>query len=153
MRQRPVVVQRPLPTVQTLQKTIEISLVLCKDKFVDVPGVVQVARGEGSGKTVEIQQFQNAKVSVVEKPFAAPQNMTEEVMANRSDETEDATFLMQSMVTRLGKKLVDMCKNGDLGRFQPDSKTQVKIEHVQSADRYVEVGKITLLSFPPSTLS
>ena len=59
-----------------------------------------------------------------------------------SDETEDAMPLTHSMATRLGKKLTDVRKNGDLWCLRPDGKTQVTIEHVQRDDGSVEPRKI-----------
>ena len=54
------------------------------------------------------------------------------------DETEHAMPLTHSMATRLGKKLTDVRKNGDLWWLRPDGKTQVTIEYVQRADGSVE---------------
>merc|ERR1712064_250558 len=59
-----------------------------------------------------------------------------------SDETEDAIPLTHSMATRLGKKLTDVRKNGDLWWLRPDGKTQVTIEYLQRADGSVEPRKI-----------
>jgi len=59
-----------------------------------------------------------------------------------TDETEDAMPLTHSMATRLGKKLTDVRKNGDLWWLRPDGKTQVTIEYVQRADGSVEPRKI-----------
>merc|ERR1719284_678024 len=59
-----------------------------------------------------------------------------------SDETEDAMPLTHSMATRLGKKLTDVRKNGDLWGLRPDGKTQVTIEYLQRADGSVEPRKI-----------
>merc|ERR1712066_637789 len=46
-----------------------------------------------------------------------------------SDETADCMPLTHSMATRLGKKLTDMRKNGDLWWLRPDGKTQVTIQY------------------------
>merc|ERR1712065_125049 len=59
-----------------------------------------------------------------------------------TDETEDAMPLTHSLATRLGKKLTDVRKNGDLWWLRPDGKTQVTIEYVQRADGSVEPRKI-----------
>merc|ERR1712091_224699 len=59
-----------------------------------------------------------------------------------SDETEDCMPLTHSMATRLGKKLTDVRKNGDLWWLRPDGKTQVTIEYLQKADGSVEPRKI-----------
>merc|ERR1712172_197980 len=59
-----------------------------------------------------------------------------------SDETEDCMPLTHSMATRLGKKLTDVRKNGDLWWLRPDGKTQVTIEYKQKADGSVEPQKI-----------
>jgi len=59
-----------------------------------------------------------------------------------SDETEDAMPLTHSMATRLGKKLTDVRKSGDLWWLRPDGKTQVTIEYLQRADGSVEPQKI-----------
>merc|ERR1719458_617324 len=59
-----------------------------------------------------------------------------------SDETEDCMPLTHSMATRLGKKLTDVRKSGDLWWLRPDGKTQVTIEYVQKADGSVEPKKI-----------
>jgi len=55
-----------------------------------------------------------------------------------SDETEDCMPLTHSMATRLGKKLTDVRKNGDLWWLRPDGKTQVTIQYKQKADGSVE---------------
>merc|ERR1712060_704871 len=59
-----------------------------------------------------------------------------------SDETEDCMPLTHSMATRLGKKLTDVRKSGDLWWLRPDGKTQVTIEYKQKADGSVEPQKI-----------
>jgi len=55
-----------------------------------------------------------------------------------SDETQDCMPLTHSMATRLGKKLTDVRKNGDLWWLRPDGKTQVTIKYVQQADGSVK---------------
>merc|ERR1712172_222248 len=59
-----------------------------------------------------------------------------------SDETEDCMPLTHSMATRLGKKLTDVRKNGDLWWLRPDGKTQVTIQYLQKADGSVQPLKI-----------
>merc|ERR1712137_658633 len=59
-----------------------------------------------------------------------------------SDETEDCMPLTHSMATRLGKKLTDVRKSGDLWWLRPDGKTQVTIQYVQKSDGSVEPKKI-----------
>merc|ERR1712159_502057 len=59
-----------------------------------------------------------------------------------SDETEDCMPLTHSMATRLGKKLTDVRKSGDLWWLRPDGKTQVTIEYLQKADGSVEPKKV-----------
>merc|ERR1712159_499655 len=59
-----------------------------------------------------------------------------------SDETEDCVPLTHSMATRLGKKLTDVRKSGDLWWLRPDGKTQVTIEYASKADGSVEPTKI-----------
>jgi len=59
-----------------------------------------------------------------------------------TDETEDCMPLTHSMATRLGKKLTDVRKNGQLWWLRPDGKTQVTIEYLQKADGSVEPKKI-----------
>merc|ERR1711991_833706 len=59
-----------------------------------------------------------------------------------SDETEDAMPLTHSMATRLGKKLTDVRKSGELWWLRPDGKTQVTIEYEQKEDGSVEPQKI-----------
>merc|ERR1712217_5303 len=59
-----------------------------------------------------------------------------------SDETEDCMPLTHSMATRLGKKLTDVRKSGQLWWLRPDGKTQVTIEYLQKADGSVEPQKI-----------
>merc|ERR1711972_1064120 len=59
-----------------------------------------------------------------------------------SDETEDCMPLTHSMATRLGKKLTDVRKSGELWWLRPDGKTQVTIEYKQKADGSVEPQKI-----------
>merc|ERR1712084_151088 len=49
---------------------------------------------------------------------------------------------MGSMATRLGKKLTDVRKSGELWWLRPDGKTQVTIEYKQKADGSVEPQKI-----------
>merc|ERR1712147_414040 len=59
-----------------------------------------------------------------------------------SDETEDCMPLTHSMATRLGKKLTDVRKSGDLWWLRPDGKTQVTIQYLQKPDGSVEPQKI-----------
>merc|ERR1712182_127161 len=59
-----------------------------------------------------------------------------------SDETADCMPLTHSMATRLGKKLTDVRKNGELWWLRPDGKTQVTIEYLQRIDGSVEPQKI-----------
>merc|ERR1712170_54070 len=59
-----------------------------------------------------------------------------------SDETEDCLPLTHSVATKLGKKLTDVRKSGDLWWLRPDGKTQVTIEYLQKADGAVEPKKI-----------
>merc|ERR1712039_221039 len=59
-----------------------------------------------------------------------------------SDETADCMPLTHSMATRLGKKLTDVRKNGELWWLRPDGKTQVTIQYKQKADGSVEPLKI-----------
>jgi len=59
-----------------------------------------------------------------------------------SDETADCMPLTILIATRLGKKLTDVRKNGDLWWLRPDGKTQVTIEYVEKADGSVEPKKI-----------
>merc|ERR1711970_946920 len=59
-----------------------------------------------------------------------------------TDETEDCMPLTHSIATRLGKKLTDVRKSGELWWLRPDGKTQVTIEYLQNADGSVEPLKI-----------
>merc|ERR1711865_742899 len=59
-----------------------------------------------------------------------------------SDETEDAMPLTILMATRLGKKLTDVRKSGDLWWLRPDGKTQVTVEYKQNEDGSVEPLKV-----------
>merc|ERR1712150_120063 len=59
-----------------------------------------------------------------------------------SDETEDCMPLTHSMATRLGKKLTDVRKSGQLWWLRPDGKTQVTIEYKTEADGAVVPQKI-----------
>merc|ERR1712107_781821 len=59
-----------------------------------------------------------------------------------SDETEDCMPLTHSMATKLGKKLTDVRKSGELWWLRPDGKTQVTIQYVQKPDGFVEPQKI-----------
>merc|ERR1712150_345870 len=59
-----------------------------------------------------------------------------------SDETEDCMPLTHSMATRLGKKLTDVRKSGQLWWLRPDGKTQVTIEYKMEADGAVVPQKI-----------
>merc|ERR1719449_531082 len=55
-----------------------------------------------------------------------------------TDETEDCMPLTHSVATKLGKKLTDVRKSGELWWLRPDGKTQVTIEYKQHADGSVE---------------
>merc|ERR1712151_792439 len=55
-----------------------------------------------------------------------------------SDETEDCLPLTHSVATKLGKKLTDVRKSGDLWWLRPDGKTQVTIKYAQKEDGSVE---------------
>merc|ERR1711967_85715 len=59
-----------------------------------------------------------------------------------TDETADCMPLTHSVATKLGKKLTDVRKNGELWWLRPDGKTQVTIEYLQKADGAVEPQKI-----------
>merc|ERR1719190_117634 len=59
-----------------------------------------------------------------------------------SDETEDCMPLTHSMATRLGKKLTDVRKSGELWWLRPDGKTQVTIEYLMKPDGSVEPKRI-----------
>merc|ERR1711935_162267 len=59
-----------------------------------------------------------------------------------SDETADCMPLTHSVATRLGKKLTDVRKNGDLWWLRPDGKTQVTIQYLQKLDGSVVPLKI-----------
>merc|ERR1711953_61618 len=59
-----------------------------------------------------------------------------------TDETEDCMPLTHSVATKLGKKLTDVRKSGELWWLRPDGKTQVTIEYLQKADGSVEPQKI-----------
>mmetsp|Transcript_61560 Transcript_61560/g.114274 ORF Transcript_61560/g.114274 Transcript_61560/m.114274 type:complete len:462 (+) Transcript_61560:74-1459(+) len=59
-----------------------------------------------------------------------------------SDETADCMPLTHSMATRLGKKLTDVRKSGELWWLRPDGKTQVTIEYLMKDDGSVEPKKI-----------
>merc|ERR1712176_84138 len=59
-----------------------------------------------------------------------------------SDETEDCMPLTHSMATRLGEKLTDVRKSGQLWWLRPDGKTQVTISYDQNSDGSVEPKKI-----------
>merc|ERR1711879_251512 len=55
-----------------------------------------------------------------------------------TDETEDCMPLTHSVATKLGKKLTDVRKSGELWWLRPDGKTQVTIEYKQHAYGSVE---------------
>merc|ERR1711977_440289 len=55
-----------------------------------------------------------------------------------SDETADCMPLTWAVATKLGKKLTDVRKSGELWWLRPDGKTQVTIEYKQNADGSVE---------------
>merc|ERR1712203_628274 len=59
-----------------------------------------------------------------------------------SDETEDCLPLTHSVATKLGKKLTDVRKSGDLWWLRPDGKTQVTIKYAQKEDGSVEPQQI-----------
>merc|ERR1712225_207849 len=59
-----------------------------------------------------------------------------------TDETEVCMPLTHLLATRLGKKLTDVRKSGDLWWLRPDGKTQVTIEYLQKADGSVEPQKV-----------
>merc|ERR1711887_401862 len=59
-----------------------------------------------------------------------------------TDETENCMPLTHSVATRLGKKLTDVRKSGDLLWLRPDGKTQVTIKYLQKADGSVEPQSI-----------
>merc|ERR1711981_295422 len=58
-----------------------------------------------------------------------------------SDETADCMPLTHSVATKLGKKLTDVRKSGELWWLRPDGKTQVTIEYKQHEDGSVEPQK------------
>merc|ERR1712031_106604 len=50
----------------------------------------------------------------------------------------DTQAMRHSMATRLGKKLTDVRKSGELWWLRPDGKTQVTIKYKQNADGSVQ---------------
>merc|ERR1712232_249859 len=58
-----------------------------------------------------------------------------------TDETADCMPLTHSVATKLGKKLTDVRKSGELWWLRPDGKTQVTIEYKQHEDGSVEPMK------------
>merc|ERR1712232_464916 len=59
-----------------------------------------------------------------------------------SDETADSMPLTHSVATKLGKKLTDVRKSGELWWLRPDGKTQVTIKYKQNADGSVQPLRI-----------
>jgi len=59
-----------------------------------------------------------------------------------TDETKDCMPLSISMATRLGKKLSEVRKSGELWWLRPDGKSQVTIEYLQKSDGSVEPQKV-----------
>merc|ERR1712227_439221 len=59
-----------------------------------------------------------------------------------TDETKDCIPLSISMATRIGKKLSEVRKNGELWWLRPDGKSQVTIEYLQKSDGSVEPQKV-----------
>merc|ERR1719389_241279 len=59
-----------------------------------------------------------------------------------TDETEDCMPLTHLIATRLGKKLTDVRKSGQLWWLRPDGKTQVTVEYMQKADGSGEPLKV-----------
>ena len=59
-----------------------------------------------------------------------------------SDEAADCMPLAHSMATRLGKKLTDVRRYGDLWWLRPDNKTQATIQYLQKTDGSVQPLKI-----------
>merc|ERR1712072_1041908 len=57
--------------------------------------------------------------------------------------------LTHSVATKLGKKLTDVRKSGDLWWLRPDGKTQVTIEYKQHADGSVEPVKFHTVVISP----
>jgi S-adenosylmethionine synthetase len=55
-----------------------------------------------------------------------------------TDETADTMPLTHSLATKLGKRLTDVRKSGELWWLRPDGKTQVTIQYRQNADGSVE---------------
>jgi S-adenosylmethionine synthetase len=55
-----------------------------------------------------------------------------------TDETADTMPLTHSLATKLGKRLTDVRKNGELWWLRPDGKTQVTIQYRQNSDGSVE---------------
>merc|ERR1711871_1775097 len=59
-----------------------------------------------------------------------------------TDETADCMPLTHSVATKLGKKLTDVRKSGELWWLRPDGKTQVTIEYKENDDGSVEPIKV-----------
>merc|ERR1711897_19002 len=59
-----------------------------------------------------------------------------------TDETADCMPLTHSVATKLGKKLTDVRKSGELWWLRPDGKTQVTIQYQMKPDGSVEPQKI-----------
>eukprot|EP00660_Eupelagonema_oceanica_P005716 gene5716-11795_t len=59
-----------------------------------------------------------------------------------SDETKDCMPLTHLVATRLGKRLTDVRKSGQLWWLRPDGKTQVTIKYRQNDDGSVTPLKV-----------
>jgi len=64
------------------------------------------------------------------------------MFAYASDETADCMLLTHSMATRLGKKLTDVRKSGELWWLCPKDKARLAIQYPQKADGPVQPLKI-----------
>ena len=98
----PVVVQRQIPMVQTVQKTNEIPQLWCIDEVVGNP-VVQVSRVQVMEKTVEIPQLQT-----VEKIAETPQTQT--IQCTQAPESLGITPVCQAAQTGHVEELVEVSK-------------------------------------------
>ena len=111
----PVGVQRQIPMVQAVQKTMEIPQLQCVDEAIDGT-VVQVPRVQVVEKTVEGPQLQ-----IVEQIVETPETQT--IQSTQTSESLGGAPVRQ--VAQAETVKVDMVKSGD-----PDAKIKFLVKEV-----------------------
>ena len=146
---KPVVVQRQISTVLTVQKNIEIPQLQITDEVVEVPAVliVQVPQVQVVAETVEIPQLRIVEkidetpefdANIGENPFAKVKGVITELISRLEEEDLDADTTKQSFKL---ETVVSHTVDGEIPMLQSEfdalSKRQLHVCTVRAGERDV----------------